>query len=176
MVKGEGSQVSKVTLCVQIQKWRPVSDEDDKGRCRAARAAKKMRSKILLSWWDEATFKAQLNKDLKVNLTTYIYQGWAGRGEDENPLGGTKVKIHGAAERDGAKMLVIRMLLYSKVKLDTYFIFLFIYSSDRLMRSQHRHDFESFQKLVSYPLCSSYNSISGLSFVLKATGCLCNWH
>ena len=37
----EGSQVLKVTLCVQILKWQSVSDH--KGRYRAARAAKKQR-------------------------------------------------------------------------------------------------------------------------------------
>ena len=36
----EGSQVSKVTLCVKIQKWQSVTH---KGRYRAARAAKKTR-------------------------------------------------------------------------------------------------------------------------------------
>ena len=36
----EGSQVSKVTLCVKIQKWQWVSEWVTKARYRAARAAK----------------------------------------------------------------------------------------------------------------------------------------
>ena len=37
----EGSQVSKVTLCVEILKWHPLSDRLTKVRYRAAGAAKK---------------------------------------------------------------------------------------------------------------------------------------
>ena len=37
----EGSQVSKVTLCVKILKWRSVTDPVTKVKYRAARAAKK---------------------------------------------------------------------------------------------------------------------------------------
>ena len=39
----KGSQVSKVTLCVKIQKWRSVTHPLTKVRYRAARAAKKCR-------------------------------------------------------------------------------------------------------------------------------------
>ena len=37
----EGSQVSKVSLCVKILKWHPPTDPVTKVRYRAARAAKK---------------------------------------------------------------------------------------------------------------------------------------
>ena len=43
----EGPQVSKVTLCVKILKWHPVSESLTKVRYRAARAAKNLKDPIV---------------------------------------------------------------------------------------------------------------------------------
>ena len=76
----EGSQVSKVTLCVKILKWRSLTDSGTKGRYRAARAAKnwieKMLGKSLEKVWNRLKKFEKVGKKLGKKVRKKYEKCW----------------------------------------------------------------------------------------------------